>query len=278
MLERVRAKGIKLRADKCVFVKEEVRYLGRLISKDGYRADPEDTKALNKFRTAPKNVGELRSLLGFLGYFRCYVQDFAKKAKPLYNLLKGPESESQMEGVKKTMSRGKARKRVGQKYDSRERVEWTSECQDVVDRLIDHLQSSEVIAYPDWDLPFFLNCDASNLGLGAVLYQTQNGVDRVISYASRKLFRKPNGITTFILVNWSFLVCIGQSQKDFRITFFMVLVLRFILTIIRQRNSMLLVCDGLPRWPTTTSQLNIKLEKKTLMLIACRVDQWRYLS
>ena len=206
VLRRLQSKGVKLRANKCEFLKEEVRYLGRLVSKDGYRADPEDTKALNKFRTAPKNVGELRSLLGFLGYFRCYVKDFAKQVKPLYDLLKGSGSEAQ--GPNK--GRGaKSGKRVGQKYDSRERVEWTGECQEIVDQLINHLQSSEVIAYPDWDLPFFMNCDASNLGLGAVLYQKQNGVDRVISYASRTLseaeknYNFHSGKLEFLALYWS---------------------------------------------------------------------------
>ena len=56
-----------------------------------------------------------------------------------------------------------------------------------MDGLIDHLKSSEVIAYPDFELPFFMTTDASNYGLGSVLYQTQDGKDRVISYASRTL-------------------------------------------------------------------------------------------
>ena len=73
VLRRLKSKGIKLRVDKCVFLKAEVRYLGRLVSAAGYRADPKDVEALNKFREAPKNVGEVRSLLGFLGYYRNYV-------------------------------------------------------------------------------------------------------------------------------------------------------------------------------------------------------------
>ena len=88
VLRRLKARGIKLRAEKCEFMKQEVRYLGRLISGDGYRMDPADTEALEKFRDPPKNVGELRSLLGFFGYYRCYVRDFAKIVKPLYNVLK----------------------------------------------------------------------------------------------------------------------------------------------------------------------------------------------
>ena len=57
VLKRLLSRGIKLRADKCVFAKQEVRYLGRLVSGDGYRPDPADTEALEKFRAPPKNVG-----------------------------------------------------------------------------------------------------------------------------------------------------------------------------------------------------------------------------
>ena len=68
VFKRLKEKGIKLNAKKYYFFKREVKYLGRLISKDGYRADHEDLIALEKFRAAPKIAGELRSLLGFFGY------------------------------------------------------------------------------------------------------------------------------------------------------------------------------------------------------------------
>ena len=60
---------MKLRADKCVFFKSEVRYLGRLLSEKGYRPDPKDTEALERFRKPPETVGQLRTLLGFFGYY-----------------------------------------------------------------------------------------------------------------------------------------------------------------------------------------------------------------
>ena len=78
---------MKLRADKCAFMKREVRYLGRLVSGDGFRVDPKDTDALERFREPPKTVGELRSLLGLFGYYRCYVKNFARQVNPLYDLL-----------------------------------------------------------------------------------------------------------------------------------------------------------------------------------------------
>ena len=156
-------KGVKLRAFKCHFGKQEVRYLGRLVSCEGYRADPADTVVLEKFRTPPKTIGELRSLLGFFGYFRGYVKDFSQKVKPLYDLLKG---KSVQKGAKK-------KTKSGQSYDAREKIEWDETKQKVVEEMINYLQSDKVMAYPDFEAPFFVNCDASGYGLGSVLYQTQ---------------------------------------------------------------------------------------------------------
>ncbi len=201
VLKRLRAKGIKLRASKCHFMKQEVRYLGRLISSEGYRMDPEDTKALERFREAPKTVGELRSLLGLFGYYRCYVKNFARIVKPLYELLK--------EDPVKKEAKKKVGKKAGQKYNSKEPVMWNEELQKIVDGLIDHLKSSEVISYPDFDLPFFMTTDASNYGLGSVLYQTQEGVDRVIAYASRTLsdaeinYNLHSGKLEFLALKWA---------------------------------------------------------------------------
>ena len=201
VLQRLRLKGVKLRADKCHFLKSEVRYLGRLVSGEGYRMDPKDTEALERFREPPKNVGELRSLLGLFGYYRCYVKNFARCVKPLYDLLK---SDS-------VVDKGKVKKaaKVSQRYDAKEKIEWNDELQDIVNGLIDHLKSGEVIAYPDPEKPFFMTCDASGYGLGAVLYQSQNGVDRVISYASRTLtdaernYNLHSGKLEFLALKWA---------------------------------------------------------------------------
>ena len=203
VLRRLKSRGIKLRADKCAFLKQEVRYLGRLISGEGYRMDPEDTAALEKFREQPKNVGELRSLLGFLGYYRCYVRNFARIVKPLYDLLRDDGGD-----VKDT-KKGKAGKTTGQKYDARGLIKWSEEMQEIVEGLIAHLKSGEVIAFPNFDLPFFMTTDASGYGLGAVLYQSQEGKDRVIAYASRTLtdaetnYNLHSGKLEFLALKWA---------------------------------------------------------------------------
>ena len=207
VLRRLREKGVKLRVDKCVFAKLEVRYLGRLVSGDGYRADPEDVKALQKFREAPKTVGEVRSLLGFLGYYRGYVRDFAKKLKPVYDLLKIEQNVDTAAGKTGQVEKSGG----GVSYDKKRKVVWTPELQLVVNDVIDTLQSPEVMAYPDFDAPFILNTDASGVGLGAVLYQKQGQekLNRVISYASRTLtpaernYHYHSGKLEFLALKWA---------------------------------------------------------------------------
>ena len=200
VLRRLKEKGIKLRVDKCEFVKFEVRYLGRLVSQEGYRADPKDVQALEKFRAAPKTVGDVRSLLGFLGYYRQYVKDFARKLKEVYDLLKldtGPDSD----GAKKS----------GKGYDKKKAVDWTPSLQAKVDEVINTLQSPAVMAFPDFESPFILNTDASGIGLGAVLYQKQGEekLNRVISYASRTLnnaeknYHMHSGKLEFLALKWA---------------------------------------------------------------------------
>ena len=204
VLRRLKSKGIKLRVDKCEFVKPEVRYLGRLVSAEGYRADPKDVRALDKFREAPKTVGEVRSLLGFLGYYRTYVKDFARKLKPVYDLLKmdtGPGSA----GGDVT---GKSGTRA---YDKKKSVQWSPSLQGMVDDVINTLQSPTVMAFPDYVSPFILNTDASGVGLGAVLYQKQGEekLNKVISYASRTLstaernYHMHSGKLEFLALKWA---------------------------------------------------------------------------
>ena len=81
VLRRLREHGIKLKARKCKMFKKEVNYLGRIriVSADGYRVDPSNVKAVLALKkTNPKTVGDVRKLLGLLGYYRNYIQDFSR--------------------------------------------------------------------------------------------------------------------------------------------------------------------------------------------------------
>ena len=91
VLLRLRTNGIKIKPDKCKFFKREVHYLGQIVSGTGYRLDPEKIKAVNALKdTVPRTIGDVRKLLGLLGYYRRYIKNFAQIARPLFDLLKSP--------------------------------------------------------------------------------------------------------------------------------------------------------------------------------------------
>ena len=107
VLDCLEKKGVKLNPTKCNFFKREIRYLGRLISENGYRPDPADVQALDRCKVAPVTVGQLRSLLGFLGYYRTYIPNFSIKLKPVYDLLQKTEGKSENNTKKQLDSRAK---------------------------------------------------------------------------------------------------------------------------------------------------------------------------
>ncbi|XP_035283511.1 interferon-induced very large GTPase 1-like [Anguilla anguilla] len=188
--------GIKLTAKKCEMLKRSVRFLGRIVSEQGYTMDPADIEpvlALKERR--PTNVEELRRLLGFLSYYRPYIQNFSRCAKALYSLLcqlsevSLKTQEVAPKGVKRRVQhvkKGTTKKRHNQ-LPSSTHICWTEEHQQVLEELIDCLTNPPVLGYPDLTQPFILHCEASQEGLGVVLYQRQSGNMVVIGYGSRTL-------------------------------------------------------------------------------------------
>lgn len=86
VLKQQQTWGMKLRPDKCDLFKNEVCYVGKVISAESYRMDKKEEVAVQVLKTTPPiNIKELRKLLGFLGYYRSYVQDFSRHAKCLYD-------------------------------------------------------------------------------------------------------------------------------------------------------------------------------------------------
>ena len=88
-------------------------------------------------------------------------------------------------------------------------MEWETQHQSALEVLIDHITSPPVLAYPDYDAAFIVHTDASQDGLGAVLYQEQNGSTRVIAYASRTLtpsernYHMHSGKLEFLSLKWA---------------------------------------------------------------------------
>lgn len=163
VFDRLRQHGLKLKPSKCFLLRPEVKFLGHLISAEGIKVDDEKVKALDTW-PVPRNVKEVRQVLGFMSYYRRFVPRFAQIAKPLHALVSG-----------------------GKTSKSSATFTWSQECQTALDRLKGHLTSPPILAYPDFSKPFRLTTDGSLHGLGAILSQKHEGIERVVAYASRGL-------------------------------------------------------------------------------------------
>ena len=187
VFQKLHAAGLKLKPSKCHFFREEIEYLGHVVSGKGISTNPKKVEAVAKWPT-PKTVYDVRSFLGFVGYYRRFIRNFSKIAKPIREVIPGLENQSKR-SAKKTF------------------VEWT----EAADSAFEHLKklciSNPILAYPDYKLPFVLHTDSSSEGLGAVLYQKQNDKLRVIAYASRSVSKAeshyPAHKLEFLALKWA---------------------------------------------------------------------------
>ncbi|KAL7841512.1 hypothetical protein SRHO_G00252030 [Serrasalmus rhombeus] len=179
VLDRLRENGLKLSPDKCRFFQTSVRYLGHIVSQKGVETDPQKIEALKTW-LRPRTLKELRSFLGFSGYYRRFVQDYSKIVKPLTNLTAGyPPARKSTQKTKTDAKYFHPKEPFGER--------WTTACQNAFERIIERLTSSPVLGFANPELPYVLHTDASTTGLGAALYQEQDGQKCVIAYASRGL-------------------------------------------------------------------------------------------
>eukprot|EP00117_Sycon_ciliatum_P030790 scpid39474/ scgid4420/ Retrovirus-related Pol polyprotein from transposon 297; Protease; Reverse transcriptase; Endonuclease len=158
---RLRAANLRLKPSKCFLFREKVNFLGHVVTADGVQTDPAKIRDIEQWPTI-RTVGQLRTFLGFSGYYRRFVRDYASIAKPLHALTH--------KGVT---------------------FQWTSTCEEAFNKLRQTLVEATTLAYPRFgpgDPPFVLDADASGVGLGAVLSQPdKDGKERPIAFASRLL-------------------------------------------------------------------------------------------
>ncbi|GFX73319.1 retrovirus-related Pol polyprotein from transposon 17.6 [Trichonephila clavipes] len=166
VLKCLQEAGLKLNSKKCLFAAQEVKILDHLVSSNGVRPDPDKIKAVRNFPT-PKNIHDIRSFLGLCSYFRRFIKGFCYLAEPLQLLLKsgvefhwGPKEVEAFHSLKKALT------------------------SDPVLGIYDERASTEI------------HTDASGYGIGAVLVQIQNNVEKVIAYASRTLTKAEKNYST----------------------------------------------------------------------------------
>ena len=157
-----------------------------MVSKEGVSTDPDKITAVTEW-PQPTTVTEVRSFLGFVSYYRRFIPNFSKVAKPLNQLLQNLEG---------TPSQKKKFK-----------VYWGPEQQEAFETLQKLCTESPILAYADFKAPFVFHTDTSGDGLGAVLYQVQDGQKRVIAYASRSLSKSERNYPVhkleFLVLKWA---------------------------------------------------------------------------
>ena len=158
---RLQKAKIQLNPKKCFFGMTKLDYLGHVIENGECRPDPKQVEAaLNMAQ--PKDVTQVQSFLGFLNYWRNYIENFADIAKPMYDLTK--------KGVP---------------------FVWSDACDQAFRRLKECLVGSKILAIFDPDQHHTLACDASDVAIGGCLRQKHpiTGVEKIVAFYSRVLNR-----------------------------------------------------------------------------------------
>ena len=156
-LHRFRQYNLKLKPKKCHLFQQEIKFLGRKVSKDGIRISDEHTECIRNWPT-PKSLDDLLKFLGFINYHRDFIPRLSEKASPLFQLTR--------KGVK---------------------FEWTGECEASFNLLKNEVMSAPFLSLPVDSRPFLLDTDASNFAIAGCLYQIRDGVEYPISFASQSL-------------------------------------------------------------------------------------------
>lgn len=155
VFNRIRNAHLMLNPKKCSLFQQRVEFLGHVVTAEGIHTDERKIEAVREW-PRPQDKHQLRSFLGLCTYYRRFVEGFADIAAPLHKMT-----------------------------EDKSVFVWNATSENAFRRLKAALCSSPVLGYPQSHGTFILDTDASNVGIGAVLSQIQDGEERVIEYFSR---------------------------------------------------------------------------------------------
>lgn len=154
---RLQDYGLIVSKEKCVFGLEELDFLGHKVSKAGIEPLPDRVLSVSNY-PVPTNIQEVQKLLGLVNYYHRFIPRCSSLVHPFRDLLT-PKAV----------------------------FEWTSKHQEAFDHLKTTLAQRALLAFPRAELPLAITCDASDLGLGAVLEQRSSHGWEPLAFHSRVL-------------------------------------------------------------------------------------------
>ncbi|KAK3553547.1 hypothetical protein QTP70_004572 [Hemibagrus guttatus] len=160
VLTRLLENQLYMKAEKCEFHVQRMSFLGYNVGYQGVEMDNSKITAVTEW-PRPTTVKELQHFLGFANFYRCFIRNYSITAAPLTSLLKGQPS----------------------------RLEWTENTTQAFTNLKNSFMTAPILKHPDPNLPFFVEVDASDSGIGAVLSQHHGQPGKLFpcAYFSRKL-------------------------------------------------------------------------------------------
>src|SRR5215469_13912266 len=159
VLERLQANQLYLKPEKCEFEQQKVEYLGLIISHNQVEMDPVKVAGVVEW-PEPRNKKEVQSFLGFVNFYRRFIQDFSHHARPLFALTRKDAP-----------------------------WQWTSSERSAFDKMKSLITAAPVLALPSDSDPYRLEADSSDFATGAVLSQLskEDGKWHPVAFYSKSL-------------------------------------------------------------------------------------------
>jgi hypothetical protein len=159
---RVKRANLSLKPSKCQLGYDKVEFLGYSITGD--TVGPKVSKITQIIKAErPKTKKQVRSFLGMVNFYRRFIPSCATLTSPLSDLTKKNSSNV---------------------------VQWGDKQEEAFEELKRLLSQEPILKLPNIDLPYIIQTDASNTGIGAVLLQEYDGIKHPICYISRKLLQR----------------------------------------------------------------------------------------
>lgn len=160
VLGKLKTANLTVNFEKCQFFRDSLKYLGYVVDQYGLRTDPDKVEAIMRFPT-PKSKKDVKRFLGTAQWYRRFIPNFSTLAGPLNALTSTKKNAPPFT--------------------------WSSEADVAFIQLKSCLSQAPVLACPNFAHPFEVHTDASNYGIGGMLSQTIDGVERPVAYMSRSL-------------------------------------------------------------------------------------------